>query len=72
MAEIRRPLVYIDGEHAVLPPEDIIEFSPLFSYRRILKGKKLVIFNHQQMIVKGDMKVEGDLKIELEGEIWQL
>jgi hypothetical protein len=70
--EIRRPLVYIDGESAVLPAEDIIEFSPLFSYKRIQAGKKLVVFDHQQMIVKGDIRIDGDLKIELEGEVWQL
>lgn len=70
--ETRRPLVYIDGVASVLPAEEILEYSPLFSYKRIQVGKKLVIFNHQQMIVKGDMRIEGDLKIELEGEVWQL
>ena len=70
--EVRRPLVYIDGEHAILPAEDILEYSPLFSYKRIQVGKKLVIFDHQQMIIKGDMRIEGDLKIEVEGEVWQL
>lgn len=70
--EMRRPLVHLDGEIGVLPAGDIIEYSPLFSYKRIQHGKTLIIFDHQQMIIKGDLRVEGDLRIELEGEVWQL
>lgn len=69
---IRRPLVYIEGEIGVLPQQDTIEITPLFSYKRIQSGKTLVIFNYQQMLMKGDITVDGDLKIELEGELWQL
>jgi hypothetical protein len=69
---VRRPLVHIEGEIGILPAEDIIEFSPFFSYRRIQANKILIIFDHQQMMMKGDITVDGDLVIEEQGELWQL
>ena len=71
----RKPLVYIEetGETRVYRPnEDTLPILPTFSYKRIVQGRTLLIQAGQQMLVKGDITIIGNLLVEPEGEVWLL
>lgn len=77
----RKPLVYIEetGETRLLPEGDKLVSSsidvavaPSFSYKRIVQGRTLLIPAGQQMLVKGDITIMGNLLVEAEGELWLL
>lgn len=71
----RKPLVYIEetGETRVFKPsEDTLPILPTFSFKRIVQGRTLLIPAGQQMLVKGDITIMGNLEIEAEGEVWLL
>ena len=75
----RKPLVYIEetGETRVLPDGDKlvstsvnVVIEPTFSFKRIVQGRTLLIRANQQMLVKGDITIIGNLRVEAEGEVW--
>jgi len=67
-----KPLVYIDGEIGNLPEGDTVATPAIFSKRIIDEDTTLIIRSGHQMLMKGNLKIIGNLKIENEGEVWQL
>lgn len=72
---IRKPIVYEQetGQMRVLRPnETLFGAMAQFSFKRVPENKTLVIPSGQQMLLRGDITILGELQIEEEGELWQL
>lgn len=72
---IKKPIVYDQdtGQMRVLRAnETLFGAMPQFSFKKIPENKTLVIPSGQQMLLKGDITILGELQIEEEGELWQL
>lgn len=60
----RRPLVYLEGDIGPLPIGDTILVPRNFSYKRIANTISIMIPENQQMLLKGDITIEGDLIVD--------
>lgn len=63
----RRPLVYLGGDIGPLPSGDTIAVPRNFSYKKIVTAVSILVPENQQMLLKGDITIEGDLI--LDGEL---
>jgi len=52
--------------------KNLVEFvgGSGFSWKRIITGEQVTIPTNQQMLLKGDITIEGDLIVD--GELWLL
>lgn len=58
-----RPVVLKNGKLELLQSGDSLTVTPNFSFKKIISGEMVIIPTNQQMILKGDITIEGDLMI---------
>lgn len=63
MAEVK-PIILKNGKLEVLQAEDSLLVPTNFSFKKIVTGQTVYILENQQMVVHGNIYIDGELKID--------
>ncbi len=63
MAEVK-PIILKSGKLEVLQAGDSLLVPTNFSFKKIVDGQTVYILENQQMIVHGNIYIDGELKID--------
>ena len=63
MAEVK-PVILKNGKLEVLQAEDSLLVPTNFSFKKVVTGQTVYILENQQMIVYGNIYIDGELKID--------
>ena len=63
MAEVK-PIILKSGKLEVLQAGDSLSVPTNFSYKKIIGGQTILIQENQQMIVHGNIYIDGELRID--------
>lgn len=63
MAEVK-PIILKNGKLELLQEGDSLPVPTNFSYKYIIENQIITILQYQQMIVQGNIYIDGELKID--------
>lgn len=63
MAEVK-PIILKSGKLEVLQAGDSLSVPTNFSFKKIVAGQTVYILENQQMVVHGNIYIDGELKID--------